>query len=783
MNPIVPDQVGQIHEPEKVIEAKPRRRLLAYDRMKVLVILSVWVMFGTLLKHSSIPIISWADALRETLRGKTWLFLVVAGELLRQTHYFVSEKNGRYHQFWISKVWGGWDRWWGRRNPWLRFRMARMVKRLFWFVVVIGAFSSLWGVSFLQGVAEAPHRFFFNPFGNQQPWFFQLIFVMGIGVLQFVAIFWFMSRGGVEVYMPEDIKTRFTDVWGQDKVLDKIRENIIFLDKPEDIEAKGGHVPGGMLLWGPPGTGKTLIAEAIAGETSKPFVFVDPGSFKAMFVGVGVMKVKALYKKLRKLSLRYGGVIVFFDEADTLGSRGGMSDGRFDKAFAPDMVEHACNALHYSSAATHRAIAAQDSPHAGDIESPLRAGLIANIIGGMGMGGAMDGSLQAILAEMSGLKKPKSGIWRWMRTFLSMPPSRPPKYRILTIMATNMPNSLDPALLRPGRIDRKYHVTYPLLEGRIKTFDGYLKKIRHEITPAQVERLATMSARVSGAEVKDIVNEALIAAMRRGRDFVSWADLIEARIFKVHGVPDGVAATKLEQYETSVHEACHAVATYRLRKRSVIDVATIEKRGGTGGFVSPVPIEERDFHWKSELELDVMMFLASLAGERMFFDDDNSVGVGGDLAWSTRTVTDMLTRSGMGETISSLGWDAGKGEKLRDRIDDKVEAYLQILLKRVSDLLGENASFVLAVAHALISRRTITGEDIEAIEFGTMGVSLDGAWYHNAANRAALERFHLSAREAHKAMLPHAVLMVPPLPVIGLLPPPPPPPPGAPAYV
>jgi cell division protease FtsH len=768
MIPVPPDHVGIVYEPVKVTEAKPRRKLLAYDRIKVLLLLSIWIGFGALLKHSSNPIIGWGDSIRETFRGKWWVFAIAGFEIVRQIHYFISEKNGKYHQFWVEKVWGGWDRFWSKRNPWLRFRLARMVKRSFWFVVVIGAFSSLWGVSFLQGVSEAPRRFFYNPFGSQQPWFFQLFFVMGIGVLQFVAIFWFMSRGGVETYMPEDIKTRFADVWGQDKVLEKIRENIIFLDKPEEIEQRGGHVPGGILLYGPPGTGKTLIAEAVAGETSKPFVFVDPGSFKAMFVGVGVMKVKALYKKLRKLSLRYGGVIVFFDEADTLGNRGGaVEDGQKSNDLL--MADHPCNGLHYASVATHRLLG-ETGPA---LEPSPRRGGRFNVIGGMGMGGAMDGSLQAVLAEMSGLKKPKSGIWRWMRTFLSMPPQRPPKYRILTVMATNMPDSLDPALLRPGRVDRKYHVNYPLLEGRIKTFEGYLKKVRHEVTPDQIERLATMSPRLSGAAVKDIVNEALIAAMRRGRDFVSWADIIEARVFKMHGVPDGTAATQLEQYETAVHEACHAVATYRLRKRDSIDVATIEKRGSVGGFVSWVPVEERDFSWKSEMENDVICAVASLAGERLFFGNDNSQGVGGDLHASTMMVTAMLNRAGMGDTIASRsGSFDGHGPKRMNDSDEKVEQYLQVLYQRAAALLKDNEWFVLAIAHALVSRRTITGDDITAIERGTMGVTLDGAWYHNAINRDALDRFHQTAQEAHNAMLPHAVLTLPPLPPVGLLPPP-----------
>ena len=102
------------------------------------------------------------------------------------------------------------------------------------------------------------------------------------------------------------------------------------------MEDRGGYVPGGILLWGPPGTGKTLMAEAVAGETGRPYVFVDPGAFINMFFGVGVLKVKGLFRKLRKLSLRYGGVIVFFDEADSLGNRGMMTQGAPGRVAAAD---------------------------------------------------------------------------------------------------------------------------------------------------------------------------------------------------------------------------------------------------------------------------------------------------------------------------------------------------------------------------------------------------------------------------------------------------------------
>ena len=186
------------------------------------------------------------------------------------------------------------------------------------------------------------------------PFVLQMVFSMLFLILQFAALFWFMSRGGVETYFPDDIKTRFTDVWGQDAVVARVKENMLFLEDPESIEAKGGYVPGGLLLWGPPGTGKTLMAEAVAGETGRPYVFVDPGAFEGMFIGVGILKVKALFRKLRKLAVRYGGVIVFFDEADSLGNRRQGSDGGpfGGQGFgcSPWSATHAgCNGMSYLS--------------------------------------------------------------------------------------------------------------------------------------------------------------------------------------------------------------------------------------------------------------------------------------------------------------------------------------------------------------------------------------------------------------------------------------------------
>jgi cell division protease FtsH len=754
--PPAPDRVATaahpVHEPPVVDERKTRRRSLFYDRIKILVILTVVFGFLVVKLKADIPIMTWGEAARQTAQDYWWLFLIGGLELLRQLHYVVAERSAAYNTFWDSHVWGAWERRVSRMNPWRRFRINRLFRFSVFTVIGVLILGQLWGTSFIDTLTQAPSRLWGIAFGPLQgmPALLYILFFIGMAVIQFVAIFWFMSKGGVDTYMPEEIKTRFSDVWGQDHVLEKVKENIMFLDNPEAIEARGGHVPGGMLLWGPPGTGKTLMAEAVAGETGKPYVFVDPGAFQNMFFGVGILKVKSLYRKLRKLSLKYGGVIVFFDEADSLGNRGQLSPGGFQPGSTARRAEagfhsHAgCNGLHYVNERTAARLQADAwGLRAADASGEPR-GIMMAPTGGGGMG-----TLQALLTEMSGLKKPRGFLNRRLRQFLGIKPKQPPKYRILTMMATNMPSALDEALLRPGRIDRIYKVGYPSLDGRVRTFEGYLNKIRHDLTPEQIERLALMSPRASGAVIKDIVNESLIVAMGKGRDTVSWPDVIQARVFKVHGAPDGQSYSSLERHQVAIHEASHAVAMFVLQKRQAIDVATIEQRGDVGGFVSPVPIEERKFDWRSENEDDIVTFLVSLAGERMFFDGDNSVGVGGDLRNATTILRGMMAFAGMGATVTSHG-GTEIGPELQNRFNDQLERRLQELLDRSTSLLEQHRWFVMAIAHALELHSTITGEDIDAIFRGSRGPSLDGSVYHSPEFVRFYEAYHQHALDCHQ---------------------------------
>jgi hypothetical protein len=319
-----------------------------FDRLKFLIAFTITFFVLVWSAMAGNPLLGFVDALRETSQSAWWLFLLAGIEIIRQIHFLISEYASPYHGFW-QRYFSFVDRTLHRISDWNRFRLSRAIK----FLLFIALLSVILGAIY----DEAPVRALFlapAALWAALPFIAQLMFAVVFILIQFVALFWFLSRGGIDVYFPDDIRTRFSDVWGQDHVLARIRENLMFLEKPEEIEKFGGYVPGGILLWGPPGTGKTLMAEAMAGETGKPFVFVDPGAFNNMFFGVGILKVKFLFRKLRKLALRYGGVVVFFDEADALGNRGlppagGL--GRFSESSNP-IFGSACHGGNYLSGAS-----------------------------------------------------------------------------------------------------------------------------------------------------------------------------------------------------------------------------------------------------------------------------------------------------------------------------------------------------------------------------------------------------------------------------------------------
>ncbi|HEY6316233.1 MAG TPA: ATPase, partial [Streptosporangiaceae bacterium] len=272
------------------------------------------------------------------------------------------------------------------------------------------------------------------------------------------------------------------------------------------------------------------------------------------------------------------------------------------------------------------------------------------------------------------------------------------------------------------------------------------------------------------ATIKDLVNESLITAIRNGRDVITWPDVIKAKQLKELGPPEDVEYIERERHAVAVHEACHALVAFRMRQHMEIDIATIEKGGDYLGMVASIPPEDQFTRWRSEYETDIQVSLASLAGERMFFDQDSSSGVSGDLESATTVASYMEGFWGMGTTVSSYstakrlevgspGGGAGgrlkKGQdsegQARQALADRIEQNLKDLLDRTEELIRENRNDVLSLAHALEMYKTLSGEDVVAVLGHGRGPLVDGTPYGDAAFLAQLNDYHLSAAQAHRS--------------------------------
>jgi ATP-dependent Zn protease len=727
-----------------------RVHLQLFDRLKFFLLFSLVFIVLIWASMANNPILTFHDAVIDQVNARWWLIALFGIEVIRQIHFGLAETLAPYHGGWV-RYFAFVERQIGRIGDWNRYRLSRLIKVVLLIVLLSVILGAVYKEPPITALFMAPKALW-----SALPLLGQLAFAVFFIIIQFGAMFWFLSRGGIDTYFPDDIRTRFSDVWGQDHVLNRIRENLLFLESPEEIEKHGGYVPGGILLWGPPGTGKTLMAESMAGETGKPFVFVDPGAFNAMFFGVGVLKVKSLFRKLRKLALRYGGVVVFFDEADSLGNRGAsVGGGQGSYASQSPFLANTCNGANFLS------------PNAASlvVREAMSGGqnrFVANTA--MSGGGGGMGTLQALLTELSGLKKPRGFFNRIVRRTLGLRPKNPPKYRILVVMATNLPEALDEALLRPGRIDRMYRVGYPSKAGRIRTYQGYLAKVSNSLLPEEIEKLAVITPYATGAVIKDMINEALILAIRAGRTTINFADVIKAKQLKELGPAEDVEYIERERHAVAVHEACHGVMAHLVRHHMAIDLATIEKGSNYLGMVASIPPDDQFTRWRSEYEADILVSLASLAGERLFFQGDNSSGVSGDLESATTIASFMEGHWGMGSTVSShasnrrfeVGTPGGgkpqgdDAKAVKAMLADRIESNLDDLLKKAEEILTLNRAKVLALAHALETHKTISGEDVTAVMSGEVGPLVDGRPYQDPVKIEEIERYHEAALRAHQ---------------------------------
>ena len=205
-------------------ERKTRVHLSLYDRGKFLLFFAAVFFVLVWSDMAGDENLGFNQAVIDSSYQRWWIFPLIAIETLRQTHFLISELAANYHGFW-QKYFSFVDRLIHKLSDWTRFRLSRVIK----WIVVIALLSVVLGAIY----DETPVRaLFYAPqaLWSALPIIGQLMFAVVFVIIQFVAIFWFLSRGGIDTYFPDDIKTRFTDVWGQDHVLARIRENLVFTD-------------------------------------------------------------------------------------------------------------------------------------------------------------------------------------------------------------------------------------------------------------------------------------------------------------------------------------------------------------------------------------------------------------------------------------------------------------------------------------------------------------------------------------------------------------------------
>lgn len=517
---------------------------------------------------------------------------------------------------------------------------------------------------------------------EQVPTLIQVFMSIAFGLLNLAVMYYAIaSVGTFSVILPGTIAVTFDDIYGQDSARDRVREQVTLLENDDAVTQAGGYMPKGVLLTGPPGTGKTMLAKAAANASTKPLVLIPPGGLTGMFVASNILKIKKLGRAIRKYSKRHGGVIVFFDEIDSLGNRGGEIEGT-EPWFTKH--EHDCT---NSEPEYHPVI----------------------ITGG---GGVQPGTLEAFLAMMDGMEEPR-GLVNKLLSLAGFKPLPPPKVRPFYLGATNRPSVVDPALKRAGRFGREIRVDFPKFDGRLATYAGYLAKVKHSLQKSEIEWAARNHHRGTGAEIQDIVNEAILVSFRKGTDSadsgtVTFDNLTHAMLWKRFGESEGVAENPDNVYGVAVHEAGHAVVMHKLRKhKERIWFASIEARGRTGGMVARSPLDDdwQEFH--DDMLANVAISLASRVAEKLVFGQLSN-GHGGDGPAATGRAEEMILK-GHGTQIA-FGKDREPEAFFGER-----ERILQEGLDLANEILTEHEDALRALADALVVTPTMIGDQVHEL--------------------------------------------------------------------
>ena len=332
---------------------------------------------------------------------------------------------------------------------------------------------------------------------------------------------------------------------------------------------------------------------------------------------------------------------------------------------------------------------------------------------GSGLGGGHDEkeqTLNQLLVEMDGFTRSEG---------------------VIVLAATNRPDILDPALLRPGRFDRQIHVGRPDVKGREEILKVHAKDKKLDAS-VNLKTVARSTAGFTGADLSNLLNEAAILAARANRPVLTMEDMNEA-LMKITAGPakKSRVQTRKDLKETAVHEAGHAVAMYNLPTHDPVRQITIVPRGQSLGATWYLPKDDSSNLTRNEIYEQIVSLLGGRVAEALFLGDI-SVGASNDIDRATKLAKDMVARYGMCEKLGTVSYlDGGEvfigrdyqttksySEKIAGTIDDEVKALIDKAYDHCKQILTDNSDKLHEVVDFLLEKETMTGEQFEAVMQG-----------------------------------------------------------------